>query len=186
MQKMSEIWLKVMRSILIIFIFSYFQTYAQEEQSKKSTHQIGTTISLGIRNNEIFQGINYKLINNRFSFNSGINLGIKSSFFQRNFYPQLNLRSAYFLLPLNHIEKKRIYNFGPMLCINSGFQRIEKFHSFSDLLIGYEFIVGEKIRFNHSLSAGPYLESFKDQLNNRQNLFSLNFQFSIGLYYVLN
>jgi len=183
---MSEIWLKVMRCILLIFIISYFQTYAQEQQPKKSIHLIGTEISFGLRNNEIFHGINYSLINKRFLFSSGINLGMKSSYFQRNIYPQLNLKSAYFLFPFIQKEIKSSFNLGPMLNVISGFQRIENIHSFTDILLGYELFVGKKIRFNHSLGAGLYIESFKDQFSNRQLLNALNFKLSIGINYAIN
>ncbi len=186
LQKVSEIWLKVMRYIFYFFLIIATQARAQEFILKEKSHFFGTEFSISYRSNEIFHGINYSLIKKRFLLFTGIKFGVKSSYFQLNIFPQFNLKSAYFIFNKEGIKKNKTLNLGPMLLINYGLQRIEKTHSFTDLIFGYEFNIGDKIRFNHNLGIGPYIETYTDQLNNRQKLNSINIQFSIGLNYAFN
>ena len=176
----------VMRLIFLLLLLPFRPLSAQEIDNSKPTQFIGTELSFSYRNKELFHGLNYTFNHSKFSVGAGIKLGVKSSYFQSALFPQLNLKFSY--LPIQHTfsSSNKQLSFGPQILVNTGIQRVETVHSYSDFLLGYDFSYGNKWRFVHSLNAGSYLEIFKDDNENSYSVKSLTYYLTFGIQYALN
>lgn len=174
---------QVRQVIIAIFLFLFIQVSAQNRAVVQPKILIGTEMSFSYRSNEFFHGFNFSRISDHYSYGAGIKFGVKSTYFQSTIYPQLNLKFTYLPILQEDTDSKKIISFGPQFQLNRGIQRVLNFHSYTDLLVGYEFCFGGKFRFSHSFSFGPYFESFKDNQNKRNTISSLNYYLSFGLNY---
>jgi len=175
-----------MRFIPFFVVFILFNSTAQTDKNLNRTHLIGSEISFSYRNKELFHGFNYALETHKFSLGAGIKFGVKSTYFQATIFPQLNLKFAYLPLKITPSNSNNQLSFGPQIQLNSGFQRVQTTHSYSDFLLGYEFSYGNKWRFFHSLSCGSYLELFKDYSSKIYKAQSLTYYLTFGLNYAIN
>lgn len=171
-----------MRLVCILFIFLISNLYSQSN-IKSPTQLIGTEISFSYRIREVFKGFSYTQQYKKTTFSTGLNLGLKSSFSQGSIFPQINFKFAYLPIVKQVLKTHKTLLFGPQVQLKSAIQRVSKLHSYSDLLIGYEFSYGQKWRFYHSLGFGPYLEIFKSDFEQTSYINSINFYLSFGLNY---
>jgi hypothetical protein len=148
-----------------------------------SQRLIGTEISYSYLAREVFHGFSYTQQFKKTAFCTGLNLGVKSSYSQGSMFPQFHFKFAYLPVIKQNSKTQNTLFFGPQIQLKSGIQRVSKLHSYSDLLIGYDFSFGQKWRFYHALSCGPYLEVFKNEYRQTYSVSSLNFYLTFGLNY---
>jgi hypothetical protein len=144
---------------------------------------IGTEISFSYRTREVFHGFTYTQQYKKTAFSTGLNLGVKSSYSQGTIFPQIHLKFAYFPVVKQNLKTQNTLFFGPQIQLKSAIQRVSKLHSSFDFLIGYDLSYGQKWRFYHTLSCGPYLEVFKNEYRQTYFVRSLNFYLTFGLSY---
>jgi hypothetical protein len=174
-----------MRQILFCFLFSISYTFSQSVENIESYEFFGTEISFSYRTRELFHGISYTQIFKKSAFSTGLNLGVKSTYFQGSIFPQLQFKYAFFPVIKQDFKSKNTLLFGPQIQLKSGIQRVSRLHSYSDLLIGYDFYFGRKWQITHSVAFGPYLEIFKTDNRQIYSLSSINYCLTFGLNYAL-
>lgn len=176
---------QVMRFIYLFFLFSISSLFSQTNERIQSTHLIGTEISFAYRTREVFHGFSYTQQFKKTAVTTGLNLGVKSTYSQRTIFPQIHFKFAYFPVAKQTSKTQNLLFFGPQIQLKSGLQRVSNLHSYSDLLIGYDFSYGKKWRFYHSLNFGPYIELFKDEKRQTFLINSINYYLTFGLNYAL-
>jgi len=174
---------QVMRIFSFFFLFSISNIFSQVVESYQPTHQIGTEISFSYQIREIFHGFSYTQQFKKIALSTGLNLGVKSSYSQGAIFPQIHFKFAYLPLVKQNSKTQNTLFFGPQIQLKSAIQRVSKLHSYSDLLIGYDLSYGQKWRFYHALSCGPYLEVFKNDYRQTYYINSFNYYLTFGLNY---
>jgi hypothetical protein len=172
-----------MRLVYLFFLFPFSNLFSQSNEKSIPKQLIGTEISFSYRTREVFHGFTYTQQYKKTAFSTGLNLGVKSSFSQGTIFPQIHLKFAYLPVVKENSKTQNTLFFGPQIQLKSAIQRISKLHSYSDLLIGYDLSYGQKWRFYHTLSCGPYLEVFKNEYRQTNSVSSLNFYLTFGLSY---
>jgi len=171
-----------MRYLSLLFFVISINCYSQTVDYKNF---ITKEFNFSFRNFEIFHGFSYARKISPFQVVIGLRTGIKSSYFQQNLFPQLTTEIVY--QPIKHISKKNnILLFGPSIQTSYSFQKVFTMHQFWNSSFGYNFSFGKRYRFVHTLNAGPLLEKFKGNNNQRVTASSLNYNISIGLMYAFN
>ncbi len=174
---------QVVRLVCLFFLFSLTNLFSQSNEKFIPTQLIGTEISFSYRTREVFHGFSFAQQYKKTAFSTGLNLGVKSSYSQGSIFPQIHFKFAYLPVVKQNSKTKNTLFFGPQIQLKSAIQRVSKLHSYSDLLIGYDLSYGQKWRFYHALSCGPYLEVFKNEYRQIYIMSSLNFYLTFGLNY---
>lgn len=174
-----------MRHVLFYFLCFISNTFSQPVENFEPRDFIGTEICFSYRTRELFHGITFTQIFKKSAVSMGLNIGVKSSYYQGSIFPQLQFKYAYLPIIKKDLKTQNTLQFGPQIQLKSGIQRVSRLHSYSDLLIGYDFYLGRKWQLSHSFGLGPYLEFFKNENRQIYSLSSINYCVTFGLNYAL-
>lgn len=169
----------VMRTIILVFTFIYFNLFSQnlETKAKKNLNLLSLTTSYSYLNYELFHGISYTHHFPLFSTSFGLQTAVKTLYSTQIFFSETNFSFVYRLID------KKTFQFGPSLQYNMRNQKIKVWHLYNELLLGYSLFYGKRIQFFHTAGIGPFWEIFKSDKNERYSIRSTNFNLKIGLSY---
>lgn len=116
---------------------------------------------------------------NNWDFSVNLGYGINRTLFQKRLFPQIGLYVGYFVLSKNktHLSTGISYQMFTLKLVDS--------HTFwQEPALAYHFQYGEKWRLIQEATFGYRFENYRSQFSqNRTNVGSLSYSFSIGLAY---
>lgn len=168
-----------MRLVAIIFLLFFTGSVSAQERNKQS---VG--FGLSVTRMDFFFQTNYQVQLNRMELSAGAGIGILRSIFQGRIFPEISLRSSYYLIDKPSIQ------LGPTLSLNYSGVRLNKsiprFNFWQEYYLGYSFTVGKRLKFVHILELGPMIETYFNDFEQKQNTVgTLGYSLQIGCRYAL-
>jgi hypothetical protein len=172
-----------MRVLLFLLVsvlgFNCFSQYSSINQEAQKRSLISTSVS--IQKFDVFSSFSYDSKFSSWNFNSSLGLGVNRTFYQQSIFPQIQTGLSYLML-----GDARNFQIGPEIVIfASSFKNFQR-HYFFASQIGYFLTYGKKWTILNRVNLGLIQEIFQNTNGQISKGITPNFQFLIGIGYVLD
>ncbi|MBI1838084.1 MAG: hypothetical protein HYR91_12550 [Flavobacteriia bacterium] len=162
---------------LSLFIL-FFQTFTSFTQFSN----VSVFCQVDMNRYDFYSGIGISYKRNKFDYFSSIKLGIIKTFFQQRISPRFSVGVNYYLIEKSKIQLKPTisYNFS---YLNYNHTK-SNYHYWNELLMGYQFLIGKKIKLTQSTTLGPASEKYHSEILNKwERVYFLGYTLNIGVLY---
>jgi hypothetical protein len=171
-----------MRILVIALILGINLGFSQRLMNRKTNLIITSSVSK--QRMDYFLNFGAKTRVNYFEIGAEVGLGIERTFFQQTFSPHIELHTFYNFIQ-QEVNRKQGIVFGPGIILSGTTYKTTTTFNYGDILLAYQFCVGQKWKFFHHGGYGIMFESFQ---SNQGKIVSrgYNYCFKIGISYALH